>query len=87
MRNRRAAILSGFTMTMLVALAPTVAFADEGIGGHTGTSTPQVITPQQSAPPIQSVAPLSLGISAAPIQPYRANRPRMATPQSKPQPK
>jgi hypothetical protein len=87
MRTGNAAFLSGFASIMLVMLAPTAAWADDGIGGHTGTSTPQVITPQQSAPTVQSAPPLSLGISAAPIQPYRANRPRIATPKSKPQTK
>jgi hypothetical protein len=81
------AILSGFAFTWLVVLAPAIALADDGIGGHTGTSTPQVVTPQQFAPSVQSVAPLSLGISGAPIQPYRAHRPRIAIPRSKPQTK
>jgi hypothetical protein len=83
MRLRAAATLSSCVLASLIVLAPA-ASADDGIGGHTGTSTPQVITPQQSAPAVQSVAPLSLGISGAPIQPYRASRPRVATPRFKP---
>jgi hypothetical protein len=86
-RTMETAPLSCVAAALLLALAPAAALADDGIGGHTGTSTPQVITPQQSAPAVQSVAPLSLGIGGAPIQPYRAHRPRIAIPRSKPQTK